>query len=297
MKLTLTMTIAALGALTAGFAAAPAAEAQNRGAPRGSYQATCSGAYVNQGRLYADCRDTRGRMRETSIELARCSSSDIGNDNGLLVCFGHRGSYEDRPGGGNGGGGGGGGSPSITFFADSDFRGASITVSGETAFLSTFNDRASSARVNGSWEVCEDARFGGRCERIDRDVRNLSDFGLNDRISSVRAARGGGGGGGGGGWTGGNGGGSWGGGRNSITVYRDANFTGDSETLRGEIPNLSRLGLNDAISSMRLNGPWEVCTDANFSGQCEVFDGDVRNLGSSGFNDRISSLRPLRGRW
>jgi hypothetical protein len=288
VKLNLTMTIAALGALAAGLATAPTADAQSRGAPRGSYQATCSGAYVNQGRLYADCRDQRGRMRETSIELSRCSSSDIGNDNGLLVCNGHRGSYEDRPGGG--GGGGGGGSPSVTFFADSDFRGGSITVTGETAFLSSFNDRASSARVNGSWEVCEDARFGGRCERIDRDVRNFTEFGLNDRISSVRASRGGGGG-----W-GGNGG--MPSGRSTITVFRDANYSGGSETLRGEIPDLSRLGLNDAISSMRMNGRWEICTDANFSGQCEVFDGDVRNLGDyPGFNDRISSLRPLRGRW
>ncbi|MFN5482001.1 MAG: beta/gamma crystallin-related protein, partial [Brevundimonas sp.] len=101
--------------------------------------------------------------------------------------------------------------------------------------------------------------------------------------------------GGGGGW---GGGGGVPGGRNTITVFRDANYTGGSETLRGEIPNLSRLGLNDAISSMRVNGRWEACTDANFSGQCEVFDGDVRNLSSyPGFNDRISSLRPLRGRW
>lgn len=289
MKLTLTMTIAALAALSAGLAAAPVADAQSRGAPRGSYQASCSGAYVNQGRLYADCRDSRGRVRETSIELARCSSSDIGNDDGLLVCHGHRGSFEDRPDSGGGDGSWGGG-PSVTFFADSDFRGQSFVVTGETAFLAGFNDRASSARVNGSWEVCEDTRFGGRCERIDRDVRNFSEFGLNDRISSVRQARGGGGGWGGGGGVPG--------GRNTITVFRDANYTGGSETLRGEIPNLSRLGLNDAISSMRVNGRWEACTDANFSGQCEVFDGDVRNLSSyPGFNDRISSLRPLRGRW
>ncbi|MFN3353544.1 MAG: hypothetical protein ACK4Z5_08050, partial [Brevundimonas sp.] len=70
----------AVGAAAAALSLAPqSAEAQARGAPRGSYQQSCTGAYVNQGRLYADCRDTRGQMRETSIELARCSSSDIGN--------------------------------------------------------------------------------------------------------------------------------------------------------------------------------------------------------------------------
>ena len=291
--------ILALGVASAALAATPQpAEAQARGAPRGSYQQSCTGAYVNQGRLYADCRDERGRMRETSIELARCSSSDIGNNDGLLVCHGHRGDYEDRPGGGNGGGwgGGNGGGASITFYADADYRGASTTITSESSFLSMFNDRASSARVRGSWEVCEDARFGGRCERISGDVRNFADYGLNDRISSVRPSRGGGGG-----WGGGNGGGwggGWGGGRGTITVYRDANFSGGSETLRGEIADLSRLGLNDAISSFRLNGRWEACTDANFGGQCQVFDGDVRNLSQYyGFNDRISSLRPVRGGW
>lgn len=193
------------------------AQAQTRGAPRGSYAESCNGAYVNQGRLYADCRDTRGRMRETSIELARCSSSEIGNDNGLLVCGRFRGDYEDngRPGGGN----------------------------------------------NPGWP-------GGP----------------------------GGGNGNNPGWPGGPGGGNGGGwGDRSITVYRDANFRGQSMTFREEIPNLRNSGLNDAISSLRLGrGSWEVCEDANYRGRCQVINGDVRDLGRSGLNDRISSLRPAR---
>ncbi len=84
------------------------AEAQSRGAPRGSYADSCNGAYVNQGRLYADCRDTRGNYRSSSIDLNACSSSDIGNDNGLLVCHNVRGSYENNGGGNNGGGWNGG---------------------------------------------------------------------------------------------------------------------------------------------------------------------------------------------
>ena len=186
------------------------AQAQMRGAPRGSYAQSCSGSYVNQGRLYADCRDRRGNMRETSIELARCSSSDIGNDNGLLVCYNHRGDYEDngRPGNGNGNGGG---------------------------------------------------------------------------------------------WGGGNGGGNGGGwGNSSITVYRDANYRGQSMSFRQEIPNLRNSGLNDAISSIRLDrGSWEVCEDANYRGRCQIISSDVRDLGRSGLNDRISSLRPARrgGNW
>ena len=190
------------------------AQAQTRGAPRGSYAQSCTGSYVNQGRLYADCRDQRGQMRATSIELARCSSSDIGNDNGLLICYNHRGDFEGngRPGSGNPGrpGSGNGNNP---------------------------------------------GRPGGP----------------------------------GGGW-----------GDRSITVYRDANFRGQSMTFREEIPNLRNSGLNDAISSLRLErGSWEVCEDANYRGRCQVINGDVRDLGRSGLNDRISSLRPARrgGNW
>jgi len=186
------MSILIAAALTAAMSA-PAPALQQRVAPRGSYAQSCSGAYVNQGRLYADCRDTRGQVRGTSIELARCSSSDIGNDNGLLVCFGTRGRYESggRPGNGNGGGWGGNnggwGRSSITVFTDSNYRGASREFTEEDRNLgrTSFNDRISSIRVRGRWEVCTDAEFRGRCRIIDSDVRNLSG-GFNDSISSVR---------------------------------------------------------------------------------------------------------------
>lgn len=208
-----TMMIAGAGLISAvaGFAAlAPTtAEAQARGAPRGSYAQSCTGAYVNQGRLYADCRDNSNRVRETSIELARCSSSDIGNDNGLLVCYNHRGDYEDggrpgRPGGGSGpgwpggpGNGGGWSNSSITVFRDSNYRGRSMTFNEEVPNLrsSGLNDAISSLRLSrgGSWEVCEDANFRGQCRVISGDMRDLNSYGLNDRISSLRPARRGGG--------------------------------------------------------------------------------------------------------
>lgn len=193
-------------ALIAGLTSVPqSAEAQQRGAPRGSYAQSCTGAYVNQGRLYADCQSTGNRVRATSIELNRCSSSDIANDNGRLVCGGFRGDFEGGGNGGPGNGGPGNGGP---------------------------------------------------------------------------------------GWGGGNGGG-----RNSITIYRDANFRGASMTLQGAIPNLRSSGFNDNISSMQFRGEWIACTDANFRGQCQTFRNDVRNLDRWGMNDRISSLRPSRDRY
>lgn len=190
------------------------AQAVQRGAPRGSYAQSCSGGYVNQGRLYADCRDRRGNMRETSIELARCSSSDIGNDNGLLVCYNHRGDYEDngRPGGGNGGGwggnnggnngggwgggnGGGWGDRSITVYRDANYRGQAMSFREEIPNLrnSGMNDAISSIRLGrGNWEVYEDANYRGRCEIVDGDMRDLGRTGMNDRISSLRPVRRGG---------------------------------------------------------------------------------------------------------
>ena len=54
-----------------------------------------------------------------------------------------------------------------------------------------FADRASSLVVSGaSWEVCDNVGFNGRCIVL-RPGRypSLATLGLNDRISSVRAAR------------------------------------------------------------------------------------------------------------
>lgn len=188
-----TLAILAAGATFAvgGFAAVPySAEAQSRGAPRGSYAQTCNGAYVNQERLYADCRDTRGNYRSSSIDLGACSSSDIGNDNGLLVCQGVRGTFENNGGGNNNGGG----RNSITVYQDANFRGYSETFRGEIYDLgrSGFNDRISSMQVTGTWEACVDANFRGQCQTFTGSVRNLDRWGFNDRISSLRPVRGGG---------------------------------------------------------------------------------------------------------
>ncbi|MBU2167691.1 MAG: hypothetical protein KKF88_07630 [Alphaproteobacteria bacterium] len=161
--------------------------------PRGSYARSCSGDYVNRGRLYADCRDERGRIRGTSIELNRCGPHDIANNNGRLVCGPHRGDFEDRGGGGRdddrgGGWGGGGGRAEITVYRDANFRGPSTSFRGEIANLGRtgFNDQISSMSFRGEWEACTDAYFRGNCQRFTGDVRNLDRWGMNDRISSLR---------------------------------------------------------------------------------------------------------------
>jgi hypothetical protein len=155
---------------------------------------------VNRGRLYADCRNNRGNIRETSIELNRCANYEIRNNDGLLVCGPNRGEHEDRPGGGGGGrpdrpgGGWGGGRNSVTVFRDSEFRGASFRFDNEMPNLANtgFNDAISSMQFRGEWEACTDAYYRGFCQTFRDDVRNLQRWGMNDRISSLRPVRGGG---------------------------------------------------------------------------------------------------------
>src|SRR5450631_4113194 len=78
----------------------------------------------------------------------------------------------------------------ITFYEREDFRGQSFTTERQVGNFERFgfNDRASSVVVaSDRWEVCEDARFSGRCVVL-RPGRypSLAAMGLDDRISSVR---------------------------------------------------------------------------------------------------------------
>ena len=81
----------------------------------------------------------------------------------------------------------------ITFYEHPGFHGRSFTTENQVGNFERhgFNDRASSVIVESDrWEVCEDARFRGRCMVL-RPGRyaSLAEMGLNDRISSVRVLR------------------------------------------------------------------------------------------------------------
>ncbi len=85
-----------------------------------------------------------------------------------------------------------GASAEVTFYAGEGFHGPSFTADRPVGNFERqgFNDRASSAVVrDGSWEVCEDARFEGRCMVLrPGDYPNLASMGLGNSISSVRPA-------------------------------------------------------------------------------------------------------------
>lgn len=82
----------------------------------------------------------------------------------------------------------------ITLYEGEGFHGRSMTVNDRVWNLNRegFNDRASSIIVErGRWELCEHARFEGRCVILRRgSYPSLRQVGLNNRISSIRPADG-----------------------------------------------------------------------------------------------------------
>jgi uncharacterized protein YcfJ len=81
-------------------------------------------------------------------------------------------------------------SAQITFYEGENFRGRTFATDKPVWNFDRigFNDRASSVIVDrGRWEVCEDARFEGRCVVLRRgSYDSLRGMGLDNRISSVR---------------------------------------------------------------------------------------------------------------
>jgi Beta/Gamma crystallin len=78
-----------------------------------------------------------------------------------------------------------------------------------------------------------------------------------------------------------------------ITVYTDSNFRGKSATFREDVTDLSRHGINDKISSLRVASgeQWEVCVDSYYQGRCVVVSGDEPELSRNSWSDVISSMR------
>ena len=82
-------------------------------------------------------------------------------------------------------------SAQITFYEHDGFQGRTFSTERNVMNFDRFgfNDRASSVVVQSRerWEVCEAARFEGRCVVLrPGSYSSLSAMGLNDRVSSVR---------------------------------------------------------------------------------------------------------------
>ncbi|MBK7592065.1 MAG: beta/gamma crystallin family protein [Betaproteobacteria bacterium] len=176
------------------------------------------------------------------------------------------------------------GASDITFYENDGFNGRRFTATSSVSDFAGFgfNDRASSVTIrSGSWQVCTDAFFRGRCVTLDRgEYPSLGAMGLNDRISSAREV----------GWSGGGGGG----GRAGVTLYDYIDFGGRSFAVDREISNLDGV-FNDRAQSLIVHaGTWELCADAGYGGGCQSY-GPGRYASLGALSARLSSLRPAGG--
>jgi len=196
-----------LAAIAVGLAA-PALAQPYYDVPRGSYQSHCTDIRVNGQFLSATCRGARGGG-QSSINIASCAG-DIGVDaSGALSCAGpgavapappayapgqayreDRG-YGDRSGQGYGEHRGHYGRDAVTVFSRRGWR--------------------------------------GQPARIDSDIPNLAELGLNDRIRSIQLdARSG----------------PW-------IVCTDAGYRGHCTTISQSVGDTRDIGMRNAISSLR----------------------------------------------
>lgn len=185
----------------------------------------------------------------------------------------------------------------VTFYERENFQGRSFTTDRPVGDFDRagFNDRASSVVVDSDrWEACEDLRFGGRCVVLRQGkYPSLAAMGLNDRISSVRAA---------GPEARANGNDDNRDNRNTpalpvarVTFYENDNFQGRAFTTEQPVGDFTRFGFNDRASSVLVEGDrWQACEDVRFGGRCVVLrPGAYASLGAMRLDNKITSVRAL----
>jgi len=175
----------------------------------------------------------------------------------------------------------------LVLYDGNNFSGRPFALSGPVSnFAATgFNDRAQSAEVrNGTWLVCDDADFRGRCVELAPGRYANLDM-LSNRVSSARMIRGD---------TTASPGPAAGRGTRVI-LYEGPDFGGRSFTINSNyVANLGTTGFNDRASSIRVErGYWIFCSDANFQGECRTLGpGEYARL-PGGLNNRVSSARRI----
>ena len=212
--------------------------------------------------------------------------------------------------------------PRIQLYEAPGFRGRTMSLDQSSPNLegSWGLTNASSAIVSGgTWEVCTEYNYGGRCQALPPGQYNDLGAQLNYRIVSARALE-----------------------VNRpviapppapvqatfgpftlslpqlqapvavvpapqpfrppmlnsdrfrIEVYTETDFRGTAYTLDNDTDNLRNSGFNDRIRSMRIyGGNWEACEDRDYGGVCMVYGpGDYRRLPPE-LDRSISSLRKI----
>ena len=213
------MMVAAAVVGAASLTATPSSAAA-QSVPGGSYTQSCRNSSMSRdGVLYSECRNNLALWHRTSIRPSDCRNQDIANQNGSLVCAdlpSTRGNGRDRDGDdhgrwsrdrgdddgygrGNNGRGRGHGygrgkghrdDGGITLYAGRRFSGKSMYIGQDYTNLGStgFNDLASSVRIEGggTWRLCSDKNYGGRCVNVTGSTADLGRLGLGNNVSSIR---------------------------------------------------------------------------------------------------------------
>jgi hypothetical protein len=179
----------------------------------------------------------------------------------------------------------------VVVFADPNFRGASVVLRGDTPDLRPYklNDKVSSIEIPAgeSWEVCQDVSFGSTCQILRGSVADLRSTGWNDRISSLRRVDGNFRNG-----RNQNGdirdrrsGGVF----SQPQSSQDLVFF-DRTGYRGAAYDQRSIGNRTARSVEVRSGTWQLC---DRTGRCTTIDQSVSDLSRLGLNGQITSVRPV----
>ena len=249
-------------------------------------------------RLYADA-DYRGIYLEVDRDISDLRSSSVGNDtvSSMRVhCEGGdwgRGSDWDT----------GRTTPGVTLHSDLDFSGRNQIITDDISDLRGHyvgNDTTTSVRVDPGClaRLYADANYQGSYLEVDRDISDLRGSSVgNDTVTSVRVHcdRNGGGWNSDADWN--SGGGGWDDGTtiDGVTLYRDLNFSGRSQSFTGDISDLrgSSIG-SDAATSVRVSRGCRarLFADANYQGAYIETQRDISDLrGSPVGNDTVTSMQ------
>ncbi len=186
----------------------------------------------------------------------------------------------------------------LTLYANDDYQGRALSVVIDERNLGVlnFDQRASSLVVDkGTWVLCSDEDYGGRCLTLGPGrYASLQALGLDDEITSVRRrdmvsigefkgadviAR------------------TAASSATDIVLYASETFAGTSHSVDLQQADLPRETLQGMATSVVIaDGDWELCGDTYFRGQCVTLGpGKYPTLKSYGLMRGASSVRRAPG--
>jgi hypothetical protein len=177
----------------------------------------------------------------------------------------------------------------VTVYADPNFSGQTASFRDDTPNMVPYNlnDKISSIQIptGDTWEVCQDVDYGNRCQVLSSSVVDLRSIGWNDRISSLRRTndnngrfrdrR--------------SGGRNVEGVGQGVVFYAQNGYRGASMLVTTASSNMGFPARQGSVQ-LRGGGAWEVCDG---SGRCATIDQDVSNVSRLGLNGHITSVRPV----